>query len=141
MIEKQQIEDLVGVLANGKFIYGSLKGVPSDCLDLRLAEYILQQGYRKIHKDDVVLTREEYDMLANCEKEELIQENIMLGKQCLDWQELYHKNLDRTKNYEKGYNDGRDAVVKEILGAMKKSLLESVASIDEIAKKYGVELD
>ena len=65
------------------------------------------KGYKKaladLEKDGkVVLSREEYAELRNSEEVgELVKENRVLGKQCLDWMKLYHKQLTKTKQSSK----------------------------------------
>lgn len=93
-------------------------------------------------KDSVVLTREEYVEyveLRNSEVAELVKENKVLGKQCLDWMKLYHKQLTKTKQARKetaktfashiesylAYHNDEDTLTKnEILMLVKEILKE-----------------
>lgn len=68
---KEMVDDIVDNLFNGG-IY-------------RLATDLYDLGYRKIPKDSVVLTREEYDILIAVENEKINQAHKETAKKCRDF--------------------------------------------------------
>lgn len=133
------------------------KSVDSDTY--LVAKHFYNAGYRKIPKGSVVLSKEEYFEyveLRNSEVGELVKENRKLGKHCLDWMKLYHKQLTKT-------NEARKEMAEEILtkmlakakrlkeqfnsttyGKNKEHLIATIeieiAGIKNLAKQFGVEV-
>ena len=124
------------------------------------ANRLYEQGYCKIDEGSVVITKAEYNWLVSSDKEEIVKENEELGNQCLEWMELYHKQV--TKTYQ-----ARTQAVKEVLEktkekckeledkfshlckSKKECLMETCRyegvlavkrELNEIAKEFGVEL-
>ena len=108
----------------------------------------LLKHYQIVDKDRVVLSREEYSEyveLRNSEVGELVKENRELGKQCLNWLNLYHKQLTKT-------NKARKETVEKIKGFIFSKLYEATDDltrlilreiywqVDELAKRFGVEI-
>jgi hypothetical protein len=85
-----------------------------------------------------VLSREEYAEyveLRNSEVAELVKENKVLGKQCLDWMKLYHKQLTKTK-------EARKETTREILKETEWlfRFCGQLSYLEQLAKEYGVEI-
>ena len=59
--EQELIEEMVSIMAasNNQFVDVPIEIMPN------VAEALYNAGYRKLPKDSVVLSREEYEMLAN----------------------------------------------------------------------------
>lgn len=125
---------------------------------LELAEELLKHYQPKPPEGSVVLTKDEwaeYVELRNSEVGELVKENRELGKQCLDWMKLYHKQLTKTdearKETAKEFAEKMKTINFDIDFTFKQSSFEDVKKvinlmfnylmdyIDEIAKQFGVE--
>lgn len=114
-------------------------------------EYLVNQGYRKILKGSVVLSKEEYGEyleLRNSEVGELVKENRELGRQCLDWMKLYHKQLTKTNEARKETAEKYFNAVIEMLKEVKqfetidiKGLVFLHEKNKEYAKQFGVEVE
>jgi hypothetical protein len=109
----------------------------------------VRQEFEQEYKDSVVLSREEYNEyveLRNSEVAELVKENKVLGKQCLDWMKLYHKQLTKTKEASK---ETAEKILNELLVGFRKNFyLKNMSMteeefgwvIDEIAREFDVEI-
>ena len=105
-----------------------------------ITDYLIEQGYRKLPKDSVVLTKEEYEMLANQYKNlEIKYSNLCDNyKLCKDANEMHKRNVVAT----------RKETAKEILN-MGKKLYEMAYHksnamprlIEWIKVAYGVEVE
>lgn len=76
-----------------------------DCKTICTYYSAITSFYEKVLPEgSVVLSKEEYEEyveLRNSEVGELVKENRVLGKQCLDWMKLYHKQLTKTNEARK----------------------------------------
>ena len=116
-----------------------------------IAETLISKGWIKPDKDSVVLTREEYNEyveLRNSEIAELVKENKVLGKQCLDWMKLYHKQLTKTKQSSKETAEKYSEMVTKFILELFKNARISGSQRDlllkrnkKLAKQFGVELE
>lgn len=100
MDKQKEIEEMADILCESK--EHNCNG--EDCKCLKQATDLFNKGVRIIDKDSVVLSMEEYNEyveLRNSEIAELVKENRELGKQCLSWMKLYHKQLTKTKEASK----------------------------------------
>lgn len=155
-MEKEIIEEMAKDIFNTcAWRFGNPSDYKEICNDI--AKDLIKLDYRNC-KDKVVLSKEEYAEyveLRNSEVGELVKENRQLGKQCLDWMKLYHKQLTKT-------DQARKETAKEILkkmlanakrlkeqfnsttyGKNKEHLIATIeieiAGIKNLAKQYGVE--
>ena len=113
-------------------------------------EALMSKGYRNC-KDKVVLSKKEYGEyveLRNSEVGELVKENRELGKQCLDWMKLYHKQLAKTDEARKETAEKYFNAVIEMLKEVKqfetidiKDLVFLHEKNKEYAKQFGVEVE
>ena len=103
-----------------------------------ITDYLIEQGYQKLPKDSVVLTKEEYEMLSNQYKNlEIKYSNLSDNyKLCKDANEMLKRNVVTT----------RKETSKEILTYLWKQrnvigqLMILEEDLIELAKQYGVEV-
>ena len=130
----------------------------SFCKAEYIAKAIVEKYQPKIDKDSVVITREEYAEyveLRNSEVAELVKENKALGKQCLDWMKLYHKQLTKTKETSKETANKLISKIREMLNSCETVyeddeylispnegyLMKDVdTGLDEIEKQFSIEM-
>lgn len=104
-----------------------------------ITDYLIEQGYRKLPKDSVVLTKEEYEMLANQYKNlEIKYSNLSDNyRLCKDANETLKYNIVTT----------RKETAKEILAYLWKQrnvigqLMIFEEDLIELSKQYGVEVE
>ncbi len=109
-----------------------------------ITDYLIEQGYRKLPKDSVVLTKEEYEMLANQYKNlEIKYSNLCDNyRLCKDANETLKRNVITARSETaREYHDKFAEVVRE------RDYVEGYAEIgmneenDEILKSFGVEVE
>lgn len=109
-----------------------------------IADYLIEQGYQKLPKDSVVLTKEEYEVLANQYKNlEIKYSNLSDNyRLCKDANEvLKHNVVTIRKETAKEYHNKFAEVIRE------RDYVEGYAEIgmneenDEILKSFGVEVE
>lgn len=104
-----------------------------------IADYLIEQGYRKLPKDSVVLTKEEYEVLANQYKNlEIKYSNLSDNyRLCKDANEVLKHNVVTT----------RKETAREVLNYLWKQrnvigqLMIFEGDLIELAKQYGVEVE
>ena len=115
------------------------------CLIERVAERLSAKYQPKLPEGSVVLSKEEYAEyveLRNSEVGKLVKENRELGKHCLDWMKLYHKQLTKTEQ-------SRKETAKEILQELYEESISNISEtvdlttfqIKQKAKQFGVEVE
>lgn len=122
MDKQKQIEEMANCLIGKEFSYANgtkLLGVGYTA-GMEIASVLVNAGYRKIHENAVVLTREEYQMLNyfNHRGEELLKQ---------ERKETAEKFAERLK--KECYEDGID----------DKWVAVSFSRLDEIVKELGGE--
>ena len=84
--------------------------------NIDIAKDLTKLNYRKLPKDSVLLSKEDYEEyieLRNSEIGELVKENKQLGTQCLEWMKLYHNQLNKTKEARK---ETAEKILNELVG-------------------------
>ena len=140
MTKQEQIEEMISAMAasNNPFVDVPIEIMP------KVAEALYNAGYRKLPKDSVVLSREEYEMLANKYKNlEIKYSNLCDNyRLCKDANETLKQNVITT----------RKKTVKEILQEIRgyypidkehcnDSELFILNLCEDIASRYGVEVE
>lgn len=128
-----------------------------------IAEALYDAGYRKIDKDSVVLSREEYEMLKSLYDTQkgaimtssigdlpltveglrkAVDEITRLNRVETELQELNAKYYNEAKDLRRELKQTRKDTAKAILNVLYFNLQNSVMGrIQEIAKNYGVEVE
>ena len=130
MTKQEQIEEMVSIMAasNNPFVDVPVEIMPN------VAEALYNAGYRKLPKDSVVLSREEYERLKRVENEK---------------DRLYEIKLDlENQLIEKGWTDyeGADEIekrvsketAKEFAEKLKNKLFEFFQDNEELDGKISV---
>lgn len=139
MTDKEMIEEMASCMCSSYKSEKGCKTCPTNwCYAEECATMAFCNNYRKIPEGSVVLSKEEYGEyveLRNSEVGELVKENRELGKQCLDWMKLYHKQLTKTEQTRK-------ETAKEILQELYCFPHEyHEKKILELAKQYEIEVE
>lgn len=133
------------------------------CNAYRHAEALYGAGYRKVDKDSVVLSREEYEMLKSLYDTQkgaimtssigdlpltveglrkAVDEITRLNRVETELQELNAKYYNEAKDLRRELKQTRKDTAKAILNVLYFNLQNSVMGrIQEIAKNYGVEVE
>ena len=133
------------------------------CNAYRHAESLYEAGYRKVDKDSVVLSREEYEMLKSLYDTQkgaimtssvgdlpltveglrkAVDEITRLNRVETELQELNAKYYNEAKDLRRELKQTRKDTAKAILNVLYFNLQNSVMGrIQEIAKNYGVEVE
>ena len=109
-----------------------------------ITDYLIEQGYQKLPKDSVVLTKEEYEMLANQYKNlEIKYSNLCDNyRLCKDANETLKQNIiiTRKETAEKILNEVLQEIfyyfdVQSVKELNEKSLLASTMTFDVVTDK------
>lgn len=112
----------------------------SSCCWARNAEAIYNVGYRKHHKDSIVLSREEYEMLANQYKNlEIKYSNLCDNyRLCKDANETLKQNIILT------CKETTEKILRDLYSEATSNVSETVElttfQIEQLAKQFGVEI-
>ena len=128
-----------------------------------ITDYLIEQGYRKLPEDSVVLSREEYEMLKSLYDTQkgaimtssigdlpltveglrkAVDEITRLNRVETELQELNAKYYNEAKDLRRELKQTRKETAKAILNVLYFNLQNSVMGrIQEIAKNYGVEVE
>lgn len=121
-------------------------------------ETLIEQGYRKLPKDSVVLSREEYEKkkkhlqnvleLSSFQLENVVKENEKLKEQLKDKKLLTEENYNKLCHlayfgYDDAYEKGSKETAEKIIDLIKtfcpdKKFIEVITRI--ISERFGVEI-
>ena len=95
-----------------------------ECKSMRIAENLVKKGYRKIPKDSVVLSREQFKIL------------------CEDKIEITHLSIDEEfkKECEYEIKQARKDKAEKCIRLIKETFFTKEALCEFIAKQFGVDL-
>lgn len=119
-------------------------GTIRNCIYCNIATNLIEQGYRKINENEVVISKEEYELLIKNKGIEHIQEFATInGKLCLVKDKMVLKEYPPD-----AVNFIRKETAREILGALYLLTQQNACgialiakeSVEDLAKKYGVEI-
>ena len=105
-----------------------------------ITDYLIEQGYRKLPKDSVVLTKEEYEVLANQYKNlEIKYSNLCDNyRLCKDANETLKQNIIITRN------ETAEKILRDLYSEATSNVSETVElttfQIEQLAKQFGVEI-
>lgn len=122
MTKQEHIKEMVSIMAasNDPFVDVPIEIMP------KIAEAIYNAGYRKLPKDSVVLSKEEYERLKRVENEK---------------DRLYEIKLDlENQLIEKGWTEyeGADEIEKRVSKETAKKII--IFLKEYIAKQFGIEI-
>lgn len=169
MTKQEQIEEMRKEIENGfqkadcRKAYTNEPYPYFETQKTAIAEALYDAGYRKIDKDSVVLSREEYEMLKSLYDTQkgaimtssigdlpltveglrkAVDEITRLNRVETELQELNAKYYNEAKDLRRELKQTRKDTAKAILNVLYFNLQNGVMGrIQEIAKNYGVEVE
>ena len=136
--KQEQIEEMVSIMtaSNNTFV-----DVPMEIMP-KVAEALYNAGYRKVIKDSVVLSREEYETLANKYKNlEIKYSNLCDNyRLCKDANETLKQNviITRKETAEKIYKMLISKLDSNQFLSGKRIIME--VDVENLAKQFDVEI-